>query len=278
MKDNKKLASQWFQLLRDRIVQELQLIETNYSIANNLQPGAFEVTPWMRKEGGGGEMSIIRGNCFEKLGVNISTVFGDLDPAFRAQIPGTEDSPEFFATGISVVSHPSSPMAPIAHFNTRYISTTKSWFGGGADLTPIYPNAEETKIFHQGLKDACDKYRDGSYQEYAEYCDRYFYLPHRKEPRGVGGIFFDYLNSNSFDRDFTFAQEVGLAFLASYSKIVKDKINVPWDDENRKQQLIKRSRYVEFNLLYDRGTKFGLMTNGNIDAILMSMPPMAIWP
>ncbi len=220
----------------------------------------------------------MKGNVFEKVGVNISTVHGNFSKEFSKEIPGTEESSEFFATGISLVSHMRSPLVPAAHFNTRYIETAKSWFGGGGDLTPIFPLTSETEEFHKAFKNSCDKHDLGYYDKFKKQCDEYFFLKHRNEPRGVGGIFYDYLNSGNFENDFAFTQDVGKSFRDVYPSIIRKKMFENWTDEQREQQLVKRGRYVEFNLLYDRGTKFGLMTNGNVDAILMSMPPEVKWP
>lgn len=222
-------------------------------------------------------MSVMRGDVFEKVGVNISTVFGEFTPEFSKKIPGTEENRQFFATGISLVAHLNSPLIPAVHFNTRYIETQKSWFGGGGDLTPFYPDENETSKFHDAFKQACDQHNPDYYQEFNKQCDEYFYLKHRKEPRGAGGIFYDYLNSGNFDNDFAFTKSVGTAFLAIYPEIVRTKMFLPWTDEQRNFQLVRRGRYVEFNLLYDRGTAFGLMTDGNVEAILMSLPPEVRW-
>ncbi|MCL4147323.1 UNVERIFIED_CONTAM: hypothetical protein GTU68_014041 [Idotea baltica] len=222
-------------------------------------------------------MGCINGKVFEKGGVNVSTVHGQFSEKFRKEIPGAEEDPNFWASGISLVLHPTSPHVPIVHMNTRMIVTTKLWFGGGADLTPIYPIEEDTKLFHNNLKQACDNHSPDYYPDFKKRCDEYFYLPHRKETRGVGGIFYDYVNTGNWDDDFAFTKDVGSAFLNSYPKIVRKYYKDDWTDEQKNDQLLKRSRYVEFNLLYDRGTKFGLMTDGNTEAILMSMPPMAKW-
>ena len=223
-------------------------------------------------------MSIMHGNVFEKVGVNISTVHGIFSEEFRKQIPGAAENPEFFATGISLVAHMCSPLVPAVHFNTRYIETTKSWFGGGADLTPMYADDKETKIFHQSFKEACDKHDLDYYPKFKKACDEYFFLKHRNEPRGIGGIFYDYLNSGSFNNDFAFTKDVGIAMRDIYPTIARSKMNLSWTKEQREYQLIKRGRYVEFNLLYDRGTTFGLATGGNVEAILMSLPPEVKWP
>jgi coproporphyrinogen III oxidase len=246
--------------------------------------GTFVKTPWQKEPGdlmqGGGEMRVMRGGkVFEKVGVNFSCVHGRFSDEFAPNIPGASiDNPQFWASGVSLVAHMQSPLVPAVHMNVRRIATTKSWFGGGADLTPYYPFAEDTDSFHAHLKAACDGYRDGAYTEYKAWCDRYFFLPHRNEPRGVGGIFFDNLDSGNEEADFAFVQSVGEAFLTAYTQIVSRRKDLPWTAEQREHQLIRRGRYVEFNLLYDRGTLFGLKTNGNTDAILMSMPPEVKWP
>jgi len=272
----KKLASEWFQDLRDKLCTSFEEIERDYARANNLTSGKFERKIWSREGGGGGEISIMRGNVFEKVGVNISSVFGNFTPEMQKQIPGAIEDPSFFATGISVVAHMHSPLVPATHFNTRYITTKKDWFGGGGDLTPLYPNEQETKKFHEAFKEACGKHNSEYYAKFKKACDEYFFLPHRNEPRGVGGIFYDYLSTN-FDDDFAFTKDVGLAFLKVYPEIVRAKMTKKWTAEQRNELLLKRGRYVEFNLLHDRGTKFGLMTGGNVEAIMMSMPPEVRW-
>jgi len=205
-------------------------------------------------------------------------VFGEFAPEFRSEIPGAAEDPRFWAGGISVVAHPCSPLVPAAHMNTRHIVTKKSWFGGGADLTPIYPDETAAAEFHVALAAACDGYEPGAYQRFKEECDKYFFLPHRDEPRGAGGIFFDYLDGGDFERDLAFVRTVGEAFLAAYALIVGARMRLPWTAEQRRHQLVRRGRYVEFNLLYDRGTRFGLKTGGNVEAILMSLPPEVAWP
>lgn len=269
---NRQQSVDWFTNLRDMICSEFEKIELEYGSSVK-----FKRSPWERKSGGGGVMSIMHGQVFEKVGVNISTVFGEFSEEFRKQIPGTEENSQFFATGISVVAHTKSPLVPAVHFNTRYIETSKHWFGGGSDLTPYYPSREETKKFHQAFKQTCDKYNPGYYPKFKQQCDEYFYLPHRKESRGIGGIFYDYFNSGDFISDLLFTKDIGKTFLEIYPTIVRAKMAMPWTQEQKKHQLIRRGRYVEFNLLHDRGTKFGLMTDGNVDAILMSMPPEARW-
>ena len=277
MEENKLLSAEWFENLRNQLCGAFEAIENEYANLKALTPGKFERKSWERPGGGGGEMSIMKGNVFEKVGVNISTVFGEFSKEFSKHIPGTEENPNFFATGISIVAHMCSPLVPAVHFNTRYIETTKSWFGGGGDLTPMYSDDSETKQFHRAFKEACDKHDLSFYPEFTRKCDEYFYLKHRNEPRGVGGIFYDYFNTGDFKRDLLFTQDVGKAFLKIYPEIVKSKMLLPWTDEQREYQLVKRGRYVEFNLLYDRGTTFGLMTGGNVEAILMSMPPVVKW-
>lgn len=274
---NRKLTKSWFEYLRDDICSRFEQIEIEYAHKHNITPGKFERTAWDRPEGGGGVMSVMRGNVFEKVGVNVSAVMGEFSEEMQKQIPGADKNPAFFATGVSLVSHMKSPLVPAAHFNTRYIETTESWFGGGGDLTPIYPDDAETAIFHKFFKIACDKHNSEYYPRFKKWCDEYFYLPHRKEPRGVGGIFYDHHNSHDFDADFSFTKDVGLAFADSYPTIIRPKMYLEWTAEQRAYQLQKRGRYVEFNLLYDRGTKFGLMTGGNTEAILMSMPPEVTW-
>lgn len=273
----RKVTQEWFESLRDEICSKFEQIESEYAKKYNLTSSKFERKTWERSNGGGGVISIMRGNVFEKVGVNVSTVFGKFSPDMQMQVPGAIENPEFFATGVSLVAHMKSPLVPAAHFNTRYIETTKSWFGGGSDLTPIYPDDKETALFHQYFKDACEKHSPLYYPQFKKQCDEYFYLPHRKESRGVGGIFYDYLNSGSFDDDFAFTKDVGKSLSDVLPILVREKMHLKWTPEERDYQLYKRGRYVEFNLLYDRGTKFGFMTGGNPEAILMSMPPEVKW-
>lgn len=272
----KSKAQAWFRQLRDAICAEFEKIETELS-DSPLPAGTFERKLWEREGGGGGEMSLMKGRVFEKVGVNISTVHGEFSEAFRKQIPGAEENPQFWASGISLVAHMRSPLVPAVHMNTRFINTTKQWFGGGADLNPMYPVEKDTADFHAAFKVACDGYREGAYAEYKKWCDEYFFIPHRNEARGVGGIFYDYANSGDWDHDFAFTQAVGKAFLAIYPALIRRHMHETWTAEQREYQLRKRGRYAEFNLVYDRGTKFGLMTGGNTEAILMSLPPEAKW-
>jgi coproporphyrinogen III oxidase len=281
----KARAQTWFQQLRDRICAEFEAIEDALTGTHaDLEPGRFVRKAWNRTaedgaEGGGGVMSVMHGRVFEKVGVNISTTYGVFSQDFRKQIPGAAETGEFFATGISLVAHPRSPHVPTTHMNTRMIVTSKGWFGGGADLTPMTPPVEsDTARFHGALAAACDAHHPEYYPRFKKWCDEYFYLPHRGETRGVGGIFYDYLATGAWERDFAFTHGVGEAFLAGYAPIVRDHMDAPWTEADRAYQLARRGRYVEFNLLYDRGTVFGLKTGGNVEAILMSLPPLTAWP
>jgi coproporphyrinogen III oxidase len=273
----KQRASEWFQHLRDQICAEFEKIEQELT-GSDKPAGKFEYSSWDRDGGGGGTMGIMRGRVFEKVGVNISTVHGEFTPEFAKSMPGADKNPHFWASGISLVAHMHSPLVPAVHMNTRHIVTEKSWFGGGADLTPFYPQDQDTQDFHAALKGACDKHNPDYYPQFKAMCDKYFYLPHRQEPRGIGGIFYDNINSCDWENDFAFTQDVGRSFLDIYPQIVRRHMFEPWTAEQRKHQLQRRGRYVEFNLIYDRGTLFGLRTGGNVEAILMSLPPVVEWP
>ncbi|MBO6946464.1 MAG: oxygen-dependent coproporphyrinogen oxidase [Rhodospirillales bacterium] len=279
---HKQSAADWFSEVQKRLCIRLEDLEQSvevHELNEVYEPQTFERTSWDRDGGGGGTMAVLRnGRVFEKAGVNTSVVHGEFSEEFRDRIPGAKDDPRFWAAGVSVVIHPRSPLVPIAHMNTRMIVTTEGWFGGGGDLTPVYPDSEETRRFHDAFRDACAPYGDDYYDRFSKWCDKYFYLPHRKETRGVGGIFYDNHSTDDWERDFAFTQDVARAFVSVYPDIARDKMNLKWTPEQRLAQRIKRGRYVEFNLLYDRGTIFGLKTGGNIEAILMSLPPDVAWP
>jgi coproporphyrinogen III oxidase len=274
--DWKIKSSAWFQKLQDLLIGAFEAIEDE--AANGNASARFERRPWRREGGGGGTMAMLRGSVLEKAGVNVSTVEGVFSEQFRHQIPGASDDPRFWASGVSVVAHPRSPLVPAAHMNTRMIVTTRSWFGGGADMTPVFPDADDATRFHDALRAACDAHDPTHYARFSAWCDEYFFIPHRNEARGIGGIFFDDLASGDWEGDFGFIQDVGRAFLDVYPRLIRRHMREPWTDEQRRAQLVKRGRYVEFNLLYDRGTRFGLMTGGNPEAVLMSLPPEAAWP
>ena len=266
-KNEKKIAQEWFRELRDQFCNKFEEIDG----------GKFTRKTWKHSGEGGGEMSTLKGAVFEKVGVNISTVKGEFKEDFRKQISGTEEAPNYWASGISVVAHMQSPFVPAFHFNTRFIQTGKKWFGGGADMTPSIFNEEDVNFFHKSIENVCDKHDKKYYPDFKKQCDEYFYLPHRDEPRGEGGIFFDHLNNNDFKRDFDFIRDFGEDILKTICSIIENRKDKTWSQEEKDIQLYKRGRYVEFNLLWDRGTLFGLKTGGSTEAILMSMPPTAKW-
>jgi coproporphyrinogen III oxidase len=278
-------AEAWFRQLRDEICAAFEALEDELEPPQrhaDTPAGRFQYKEWDRTDhsgapGGGGRMGLMHGRVFEKVGVNTSTVFGQFNPEFAKKIPGAEENPSFWASGISLVAHMQSPLVPAVHMNTRHIVTTKGWFGGGADLNPMYPVDADTADFHAALKRACDAHAVADYDKFKAWCDDYFMIEHRGEARGVGGIFYDYLE-NDWEADFAFTQDVGRAFLEIYPRLVRRHMHEPWTDEHRRHQLFRRGRYVEFNLIYDRGTTFGLKTGGNVEAILMSLPPLAAWP
>ena len=268
----KDLASNWFKLLQDAFCNDISILENNKI--------KFKTTTWrknLKKDEGGGEYRILKdGKIFDKVGVNFSKVYGKFPKKFQKNIPGASKDPRFWASGISVVMHMKNPLIPAMHFNTRYVCTSHEWFGGGMDVTPSRKDELEKKYFHKTLKTMCDRHNKSYYKKYKKWCDKYFYLSHRKEPRGIGGIFFDYKKEN-FERDFKFVADVGITFQMIFNKIVRKKIKKKWTIKDKEIQYIKRGRYAEFNLLHDRGTKFGLQTGGNVEGILMSLPPLAKW-
>ncbi len=326
LEKKKSLAAIWFRTLRDQICAEFEAIEAEWSSCESYSDSTgsqamdkdpaqslrasqddtptFTRTPWNREGGGSGEMSVMKGRVFEKVGVNISTVHGEFSDVMRKEIPGADADPRFWASGISLVAHMQSPLVPAVHMNTRMIvvggepsaseaaphvsdvsrdsggkqSSQRSWFGGGGDLTPMVPDDKDTADFHAAFQATCDKHDPDYYAKFKKWCDEYFFLKHRNESRGVGGIFYDYVNTGDWQKDFNFTQDVGKTFLDIYPQLVRRHMQKNWTDAQREHQLIRRGRYVEFNLLYDRGTRFGIMTGGNTDAILMSLPPEVKWP
>ena len=276
----KKIVSSWFKTLKEIICYEFETIEKDYGKKSSKKPKLFISKNWLKSlnkyEGGGTFSKINDGLVFEKVGVNFSEVWGKFDKKFANQIPGSNKNNSYWASGISVVAHMKNPKIPSLHFNTRFIVTSKNWFGGGIDATPFLPDKNEEKQFHSKIKSMCDTHNKKYYKKYKNWCDRYFYLKHRNETRGIGGIFFDYLKNN-WEKNFMFTREVGLCFIDCSTGIIRKKMFNRWNKEQKNIQLIKRGRYVEFNLLYDRGTKFGLNTGGNTEAILMSLPPTVKW-